>query len=330
MNFVGCLGFAIIMFIAFKFGGWPLAIGVLVLLGWLANKYGSKETTEIEKEADLVAVRAQADDDPEATGVSDLEQDWPPELVAACSALSAKKYHIGSYIPSNLLEKARSAYPPSGDGRILAIIDSSIFGSGKTGMAIGLDGLAWKSPFKAPEKISWKQLSGALIEKMNENEIKIRQSSFNYTGSEIDSDDMVHFLKSLKKYAQESAKQQRHSELSKPLAQPETGITRRPAAAERSPNPVRVNQASLDELLELPGIGVVEAKLIINRRTENPFLSSDELVEFLGLKPHLAGKLLGATYFAVESAGSKEQVSPPSSPDDAESKVKPLRGRMID
>lgn len=329
MNILGCLGFAVIMAIAFSLGGWPLAVGVLVLIGWLANKFGSKETSEIQQEAKLKPL-AQADDGVRDDIDTTLYLDWPAELVTACSELSAKKFHMSPNIPDAVLANARSAFPPSGDGRILAIIDSSLFGSGKTGMAVGLDGLAWKNPFVASEKISWNQLSGALIEKKGENEIKIRQSLFNFAGSEIDSDDMLRFLKVLKTYAQQRARQEKHSELPKPLTQPEAGSAARLAVTERRAGPVCVNHASLDELLELPGIGVAEAKLMIDRRAERPFLSNEELVEFLGLKPHLSKKLQDATDFVVASAGNQQQDTPVALPDAVESKARLLRGRMID
>ena len=89
-----------------------------------------------------------------------------------------------------------------------------------------------------------------------------------------------------------------------------------------------VNEASFDELLRLPGIGAVEANMIIKRRDEKPFLSTVELVDFLELKPHFATRLEELIDFRSDASDKDENVDAPvgqATPSNA-----PHRGRVID
>ena len=70
----------------------------------------------------------------------------------------------------------------------------------------------------------------------------------------------------------------------------------------------RVNEASLDELLHLPGIGAAEANMIVRRRDEKPFSSIVELVDFLELKPHFATRLEELIDFYSEAPDKDENV----------------------
>lgn len=54
---------------------------------------------------------------------------------------------------------------------------------------------------------------------------------------------------------------------------------------------VDVNSCTEDELLQLPGIGVIEAKKAINFRNNNEFNSVDEFIQALNIKPHFAEKI---------------------------------------
>ncbi len=54
---------------------------------------------------------------------------------------------------------------------------------------------------------------------------------------------------------------------------------------------VDVNSCTEDELLQLPGIGVIEAKKAINFRNNNEFNSVDEFIQVLNIKPHFTEKI---------------------------------------
>lgn len=54
---------------------------------------------------------------------------------------------------------------------------------------------------------------------------------------------------------------------------------------------IDVNSCTEDELLQLPGIGVIEAKKAINFGNNNEFNSVDEFIQVLNIKPHFAEKI---------------------------------------
>ncbi|MEN6292689.1 MAG: helix-hairpin-helix domain-containing protein [Methanobacterium sp.] len=54
---------------------------------------------------------------------------------------------------------------------------------------------------------------------------------------------------------------------------------------------VDINKDPEEEIAELPGIGIILAKKVIEIRQSNPFKSVDELGEALGLKPHMIERI---------------------------------------
>lgn len=54
---------------------------------------------------------------------------------------------------------------------------------------------------------------------------------------------------------------------------------------------IDLNQASVDELTSLPGIGPARARAIVERRNEEPFETADELVEVPGIGEALLEKI---------------------------------------
>ncbi|NRT91985.1 ComEA family DNA-binding protein [Clostridium beijerinckii] len=52
-----------------------------------------------------------------------------------------------------------------------------------------------------------------------------------------------------------------------------------------------VNSCTEDELLQLPGVGIIEAKKAINFRNNNEFNSVDEFIQVLNIKPHFTEKI---------------------------------------
>lgn len=61
--------------------------------------------------------------------------------------------------------------------------------------------------------------------------------------------------------------------------------------ASRTEKLLDVNSCTEDELLQLPGVGVIEAKKAINFRNNNEFNSVDEFIQVLNIKPYFTEKI---------------------------------------
>ncbi|NRT73153.1 ComEA family DNA-binding protein [Clostridium beijerinckii] len=59
----------------------------------------------------------------------------------------------------------------------------------------------------------------------------------------------------------------------------------------RTEKSLDVNSCTEDELLQLPGVGIIEAKKAINFRNNNEFNSVDEFIQVLNIKPHFTEKI---------------------------------------
>lgn len=101
-----------------------------------------------------------------------------------------------------------------------------------------------------------------------------------------------------------------------------------------STSAVDVNTADSDHLISLPGLGAVEAMMILERRASGaPFRSLDELSEFLHLKPHKAAHLKNLVFFSIPDmpvvADANSTSTGPSAVSPLSSKLS-SSGRVID
>ena len=82
---------------------------------------------------------------------------------------------------------------------------------------------------------------------------------------------------------------------------------------------LNLNSATIEQFMELPGIGHAKAEAILGYRTTHPFLSIQELAEIKGIGPRMLEKL--TPYLAIEGETTlhRAQVKPneaaPSTPE---------------
>ena len=96
------------------------------------------------------------------------ESEWVNRLLGICEKFSGSGYYIKNSIPEKKLKNAMKEYPlPKGD-IVLALIDTTIFGSAKEGVAIGQYGLSWKNITETARKMSWENFAVTQIEKKND------------------------------------------------------------------------------------------------------------------------------------------------------------------
>ncbi len=83
------------------------------------------------------------------------------DLFRVCVKYTAQNYYVGDVIPQNKLANARKRYPIPEQERVVALIDTTIFGSAKTGLAVGETGLHWRNANTQTQRtyMSWGELS---------------------------------------------------------------------------------------------------------------------------------------------------------------------------
>lgn len=105
---------------------------------------------------------------------------WFDELLEVFGRFSSKDLHISPHIPARKLVGAKKEYlkdgvsPPEGQaeyklveiGEPVALIDTSIFGGGGTGITFTTQGFAWKEQFEEAKGVAWpalRALEGNLV-----------------------------------------------------------------------------------------------------------------------------------------------------------------------
>lgn len=304
--------------LAYQLGGWWWAAFILMFLAWLGGKQQDQEP-----EAKAAIDQTSIENDPANSNMSSESSvpEWPPKLLEVCSTITSSSYYVGDLIPDKKRTAAMENYPLPGDEQILALIDATVFGSATKGLAIGLDGISWKNSADQPVKMLWSQLAQSSISSGN-FKVSIGTLKFDNSGSGINLGEVEKFLSRLKEYAgsQITDRGASHEGVRSTLHETAT-------KAKIPMSIVAVNLAEFDELLSLPGIEVTEAKMILKRRSERPFISNADLVDYLNIKPHFLTRLDGLTDFGPVSSDQAEivELSTKDKP-----KTNNLGGRTID
>lgn len=243
------------------------------------------------------------------------------EIEQLCAGFSFGDYYVAELIPSTKRANAMTNYAPPGGGEIIALVDATVFGSAKDGLAIGPHGISWHNNSATPTPITsltWAQFASALLVG-NGSTLSIGEGKLWLGGSQMKPEQLIEVLYALKRSLNNSRSSQ--------TAEVNDSASKTPPLEEmtsvaKAPIPIMLNNANLDDLITLPGIGVAEAHLIIKRRVERPFTSATELVQFLDLKPHLGVRMESRASFSVP-ADPQTSAAPTSS-------APPMRGRTID
>jgi len=69
-----------------------------------------------------------------------------------------ENYYVGKNIPADKLENAVKSFAIPPEENVLALIDTTLFGSAKEGVAFGLRGIYWKNKMVAPLQLSYPEI----------------------------------------------------------------------------------------------------------------------------------------------------------------------------
>ena len=126
---------------------------------------------------------------------------------------SLDDFYVGNEIPLKKLSNAIKSYPIDQDDVVLALVDATVFGSAKNGVAIGIKGIYWRNDFmKESEKrfISWNEINNSEIKTTLLGSITIgNDCKIDLSGSKLKAKQLVEILKSTSKSIEEHANNQK-------------------------------------------------------------------------------------------------------------------------
>ena len=138
-------------------------------------------------------------------------------LLTIVEAFATDGFYVYGNIPSRKLDNAIQNYPVDTQDTVIGLIDSTLMGSAKTGMAIGLKGIYWKNDWKtksAKSFLSWDELA--------ENNAQISCSMFDVhlgsgavfamSGSSMSKNQAVNLLSSVINYYKDLKRRHQSSE----------------------------------------------------------------------------------------------------------------------
>jgi DNA uptake protein ComE-like DNA-binding protein len=218
------------------------------------------------------------------------EEHWVSRLEEICSRYSGSGYYVGELIPLTKLTNAKKHYPLPIDGRVIALLDPTVFGAADDGMLIGETGVSWHNWVTDPKSgtLLWSEFAR---QNLARDGTKLKMGAthiFDATGNLASNTTLLELLKEIQvTYLAGMEGKQPHG---KADPEPKKSKKNKPENQDDSsvPTIVDLNTSSVEDLLGLPGVGVAEAHLLIKRRDSSLFASIEEAIEFLGIKPHHA------------------------------------------
>ena len=109
-------------------------------------------------------------------------------IASELSKFKSSGFYFADNIPTVKLRNAISHYPVDESDKVIALIDSTVFGSAKNGMAIGLKGIYWKNDWTTEtikNFMSWDELNINDIKSKGMDLIVAPGCLFNMAGSSV-------------------------------------------------------------------------------------------------------------------------------------------------
>ena len=220
------------------------------------------------------------------------------ELFGVCVKYSGDGYYVGEAIPQKKLANARASFTIPDTERVVALLDTTVFGSNKDGLAVCAGGVYWHDMMSDPNKLPWAEFTFADIKPKGNRDLEIGENNVPQATFAMDRDDALRLL--LEIQAMIRSKSSTEGATEAPVNQgmqekAEAIPSRWPAArdtATQVPSRLDLNLAPVDDLLSLPAISLPNGqKLVRERERRAGFDTVEEAGHFLGLQPHQVERL---------------------------------------
>lgn len=125
-------------------------------------------------------------------------------IVDICANYSGADYYVEDMIPVAKLANARASFPIPNREHVIMLIDATVFGSAKNGLAIGESGIYWHNDWTTKSNktfLDWNEFIEAEISQKGRYEIEIGSGNFiNMSGSSFKKDILVTLLHEIQDY----------------------------------------------------------------------------------------------------------------------------------
>jgi hypothetical protein len=129
----------------------------LVAKASTAAKVGSPKRSALSAMMTLDVVASASD------GNVELAAPSPREIRDVCQRHAEGSFYFGSEIPEKKLANARTSFGIPSAEQIIALVDCTMFGSAKDGVAFSGSGIYWKNMFESPQSCKWSELAQATL-----------------------------------------------------------------------------------------------------------------------------------------------------------------------
>jgi len=298
------LGFftVVSLIVAWNAGGWWWLLFVIFLAAWVNKQDVVKKAAEFNRDIDPSETSLPTMHKTKGNSESILSKsnEWISQLTEICARFSCSDYYVDVLIPKNKLENALKKYPLQNGGKVIALIDTTVFGSADNGMLIWEHGISWHNSHLSTKQstLKWRAFSELALSIDGSKIMFGKDAVFDSTGSQFSANKILSLLSSIDAL----------------LDQDDVKASDNPVPVPNAISQIDVNKAPFDTLLTIPGIGAAEAKLLLkHRESGKSFSSIDEVAELLNLKPHIALRLDGRLLFS-QSQASHPPPAPASTP----------------
>ncbi|WP_043931127.1 GYF domain-containing protein [Bacillus sp. EB01] len=115
-----------------------------------------------------------------------------------CEDFSGPSYYVAELIPAKKLEAARENYSIPDSDEVIALVDATVFGSAKNGLAICTGGLYWDNDWTIvshKNSVSWNEFRTATIQIKGKWELEIGEGCvFGMSGSQMKNEELCSLL----------------------------------------------------------------------------------------------------------------------------------------
>lgn len=126
----------------------------------------------------------------------------PQQIRDVCAGYTARDWWVNRTLPADRLKTARETWKRPPEGEVIAFLDSTVFGSGKDGLAVLADRVVWDSGItgQVQWEYTWEEF-GAVVLRAVGSDLQIGRGVLITSGAQMKREDLLACLRELQQLA---------------------------------------------------------------------------------------------------------------------------------